>query len=152
MTEVHEKTAYLVLLVDRKKTVMFMLLDGMAVERYQEFSVNDVPQNVRTNEENFYGRSDKIFRHIEDHLHRHLKRVAETVALFVDREKITGVFLGGHGQLFKKIKKHLPLNLSRKVKGTFVTELNIPFNDILRKSKQIIKEFEADTSFIFASK
>lgn len=127
-----------------------MLLSGMAVERYREFAVNDVPQNVRVNEEKFYGRSDKIFRHIEDHLHRHLQRVAETAAMFAGKEKITGVVLGGHEQLFKKIKKHLPLHLARKVKGTFVTELKIPFNDILYKSKQVIKDLEKRNALLYA--
>lgn len=144
------QTTYLIILIDRKKTIMFTLLEGISVGRYKELVVNDVPQNVRTNEQNFYGRSDKIFRHIEDHLHRHLKRVSDTVGDFADQEKITGVFLGGHEGLFKKVKKHLPLNLSRKVKGTFVTELNMPFNDILHKSKRAIKKFEEDMSFIFS--
>lgn len=148
--EVNDMTTYLVVLVDRKKTIMFMLVNGISVERSEEFVKKDVPQNVRANEEKFYGRSDKIFRHIEDHLHRHLQQTAEVIVDFVGKEKISGVVLGGHEYMFQKVSKHLPVSLRKKIKGTFITELNAPFNNILEKTKQTITAFEQDTSFIFA--
>lgn len=121
---------------------MFTLIEGLAVGRYEEFILNDVPQNVRANEEHFYGRSDKIFRHIETHLHRHLQKVVTAVSQFAKSDEITGVLLGGHEEIFKKVKKHLPLNLSRKVKGTFITELKGSFNDVIRTANRIISDIE----------
>lgn len=143
---------YLVILVDRKKVMMFTLLEGFAVGRYKEIVLDDVPQKVRVDEEDYYGRSDKVFRHIEDHLHRHLQKVAGFIDDFVRREKIDGVFLGGHTDMFPKVKKYLPLSLRKNIKATFITDLKAPFNEILEDAKQTVKAFEHDTSFIFTSR
>lgn len=146
------QTVYLIILVDRKKVMMFTLLEGFAVGRYQEIVLGDVPQKVRVDEEDYYGRSDKIFRHIEDHLHRHLQKVAGFISDFVGREKIDGVVVGGHADMFPKVKKYLPLSLAKNIKATFIADLKAPFNDILDEAKQTIKAFEQDTSFIFTSR
>ena len=138
------RTTYIVLLVDRKKVMMFTLLDGKAVGEHRELVINDVPQKVRANEQQYYGRSDKIFRHIEDHLHRHLKTIVEEIVAFSKKQSITGIVVGGHKEFFGKIDTHLPQSLSQKVKGTFVTELNAPFNDILHRATVVITDIEKE--------
>ncbi|MEX2007456.1 MAG: hypothetical protein WD992_01670 [Candidatus Levyibacteriota bacterium] len=132
---------YMVLLVDRQKAKFFTLIDG-SVERADEFKNGHVPQKVRANEEHYYGRSDKILRHIEDHLHRHLTLVSQKAAAFAKENHITGIVIGSHKPLFSKIEKHLPPHLSKKVKGRFVTELKEPFNDILKRAKRLIDQIE----------
>lgn len=131
---------YMILLVDHKKSRMFTLLNG-AVEHYTEFINGHVPQRVHEINKAWM-RQDKIFRHIENHLHRHLQQVVHAAQIFAKENHIAGIIIGGHKELFAKIKKHLPYPLSQKVKGTFVTELKGPFNEILKRAKTVISEIE----------
>ncbi|MDO8269161.1 MAG: hypothetical protein Q7T54_00635, partial [Candidatus Levybacteria bacterium] len=100
-----ENTKYLVLLVDRKRARMFTLANG-TVERHLELSNDEAPSRVKHGDDT-WDAQDKIFRHIEDHLHRHLEHVAKEALGFVKKEKITGVLIGGHRPLFSKIEKQL---------------------------------------------
>lgn len=125
---------YLVLLVDREKARLFTVHLGQIDETKEIFDPS-VPQKVKHGD-NAWDAQDKIFRHIQDHLHRHLKLITQETAKFANGRNIQFILIGGHKELFAKIKKHLPKNLADKVKGTFVTELNIPLNDIFLKSKE----------------
>lgn len=133
--------AYMVLLVDRKKAVMFTLFDG-SVGKKDELIDGHVPQKVKHGDDT-WDAQDKIFRHIEDHLHRHLKLVSEKTAAFAKENNISKIIIGSHKPLFSKIENHLPHPLSKKVKGKFITELKTPFNEILRRAKNLISELEA---------
>ena len=136
---------YLVLLVDRKKARLFTVHLG-EIEEQKEFIDGRVPQNVRANERDFYGRSDKIFRHIEDHLHRHLQLIAEAVSAFIREHDGSFLIIGGHKELVPKVKKHLPPPVQKMVLGEFVTELNIPLKDIFLHSKKIAENIDRDAS------
>lgn len=131
---------YLVLLVDRKRARMFILRKGV-VKQDEEIIIDSVPQKVKHGDDT-WDAQDKIFRHIEDHLHRHLKLVAEKVSDFAKKKQLTGIVIGSHKPLFIKIEKHLQYPLNRKVKGKFVTELKAPFGEILKRAKRTIKEIE----------
>lgn len=133
-TKIHNK--YLVLLADREKMLIFTVHLGRVEEHYDFFN-GGVPQKVRADEEHYYGRSNKIFRHIEDHLNRQLKIFSEKALEFAKNKEISFIIIGGHKELFEKIKKHLPKELGKKVLGEFVSELNIPLNDIFLQSKRI---------------
>jgi len=132
--------AYMVLLVDRKKAKLFTLVDG-AVDRVEEFTNSHVPQKVKHGDDT-WDAQNKIFRHIEDHLHRHLTLIVQQAKLYAAKSHISGIVIGSHGPLFPKIEKHLPYPLSGKVKGRFVTELKAPFNDILKRAKHLIDQIE----------
>lgn len=129
---------YLVLLVDLAKARLFTVNSGRIDETKEIFDPS-VPQKVkRINEA--WGREDKIIRHIQNHINRHLKLIAAEVAKFANGKNIHFILIGGHKQLFAKVKKHLPGNLADKVRGTFVTELNIPLSDIFLKSKKYVQK------------
>lgn len=130
----------MVLLADRKMVKMFTLLDG-SIEEKEEFENEHVPQKVKHGD-NTWDAQDKIFRHIEDHLHRHLKKVGERAAKFALKNNISELIIGGHKPLFSKIEKHLPYPLSQKVTGRFVTELKAPFNEILHRAQKHIAQSE----------
>lgn len=131
---------YMVFLVDRKQAKMFTLLDGVVL-RHEEFVSGTVPQKVKHGDDT-WDSQDKIFRHIEDHLHRHLADSSKRAAAFAKNDHITGWIIGGHRTLFPKIKKHIPYPYSRKIKGEFVTELKAPFGEILKRAKNTIKKIE----------
>jgi peptide chain release factor subunit 1 len=136
LAQIFDHNRYLVLLVDRKKARMFTVNLG-EIEEYKDFIVDAVPQEVKVEEEHFYGRSNKISRHIEDHLNRHLKIVTEKLKEFIDGERINFILLGGHEDLFERVKKQLPKYLRDKVVGEFPFELNVPLNEILLASKKV---------------
>ena len=127
--------AYLVLLVDREKARMFTVHFGK-IEEQKEIFNGKVPQNVKHGD-NTWDSQDKIFRHIEDHLSRHLKLIANAAESFVKNNNVSFILLGGHKEMFPKIKRHLLYPLNKMVAGEFVTELNISLNEVLKLSKKM---------------
>lgn len=129
----HQK--YLVVLVDRQRARFFTVHLGKVEDVYDYFST-DVPQRVKAKKVD-WGRYDKIPRHIEEHLRRHLKIIGQLAKTFIVGKNIHFILIGSHKELFPKIKYHLKYPLKSMVKGVFVTELNIPLNNILKHSKNI---------------
>lgn len=130
----------MVLLVDRKNASMFILTQG-AVGQVKKCKEGYVPQKVKHGDDT-WDAQDKIFRHIEDHLHRHLSHVAREADIFAKENHIALLIIGSHKPLFPKIKKHLPASLLQKVKGTFVTELKAPFNEVVSRAMVLIDQIE----------
>ena len=136
---------YLILLVDRKQTKMFTMMDGVVLRREERIS-STVPQKVKHGDDT-WDSQDKIFRHIEEHLHRHLVNVSQEAVAFAKNDHITGWILGGHKTLFPKIKKHIPYPFSKKIKGEFVTELKAPFGEIIRRARLAVIRIEEEGRF-----
>lgn len=133
---------YMVLLVDRNRANMFTLLDGV-VGKKEVLTDDDTPQKVKHGDDT-WDSEDKIFRHIEDHLHRHLQKVGKHAFTFAKENRTAGLIIGGHKPLFSKVEKNLPAALSKKVTGTFVTELKAPFGEILKRAKKCIDRIERE--------
>lgn len=129
---------YLVVLADREKA-RFFTIQGGRVETEGSVIDPSVPQEVRANEQNYYGRSDKISRHIQDHLHRHFKLIAQKVNNFVKGKPISGVIVGGHDTLIHKTEQYLPKQLQKKVVAEFISELNTNLTQIASQSMEIIE-------------
>lgn len=126
---------YLVLLVDREKARLFTVHLGK-IEEHKDIINGEVPQNVKAKKID-YGRDDIIFRHIQQHLHRHLQNIAGKTRDFTKGKNIHFIILGGHIEMIPRIKKHLPYPLNKMVLGEFITELNIPLNEVLLHSKKV---------------
>jgi len=131
---------YAVMLVDRKKAKFFILNNGKATAT-EEFVNGLVPQRVKHGD-NAWDAQDKINRHIEEHLHRHLQGVNLAFASFIQKNPSNLILIGSHRTLFSKIKKHLSYPYSKKVKGYFVTELKMPFGDILKRVNRTVEVIE----------
>ncbi len=97
---------YLVLLADRKRAIMFTLQNNSAGHR-KEFVDGQVPQKVKHGD-NTWDSQDKIFRHIENHLHIHLLLVIEAIKSFLKENHVDGIVIGSHTPLFSNIEKHFP--------------------------------------------
>lgn len=134
----HNYSKYLVLLVDRKKARMFIVEQGEIVDQ-AELIDGHVPQKVKSTSNAISGgEADISFRYNEEMLQHHVDLVARAVAKFTKNNAIHFVIIGGHSEMFKKIIKSLPTSLQDKVLSTFVTEPNIPLNDVLLKSKKYL--------------
>ena len=130
----------MILLVDRQKAKMFMLTNG-TVANTVEIKDGHVPQKVKHGDDT-WDAQNKIFRHIEDHLHRHLLLIGKKATDFARQNHVSGLIIGSHKALFSKVEKHLPVPLSKKLKGRFVTELKAPFNEILHKAVLCVAKIE----------
>jgi peptide subunit release factor 1 (eRF1) len=140
MGPLKEHSLYLVLLVDREKARMFTVEQGVITDR-SEFVGGYVPQNVQsTGRESMKSQTDTNFRHNETMLDRHIDLAIEAVKEFTRGHDVHFVILGGHEEMFRRVAEALPPNLQARVAGTFVTDVNIPLNDIMLKSKELIAE------------
>lgn len=138
----------MILLADRKRATMFTIINGVVVKK-EELMDAQVPQKVKHGDDT-WDAQDKIFRHIEDHLHRHLTLIGKHAAQFAKRNRVSEIIIGGHKPLFSKIEKHLPYPFCHKVTGRFVTELKAPFNEILRRAKRSIAQLEEQSRVEYA--
>jgi len=129
---------YLVLLVDRAKARMFTVHLG-EIEEHKDIFNGKVPQRVKAKKTD-YGRDDKIPRHIEDDLRRHLELLASEAKEFLKGKKSHFIILGSHKEMLPKIKQTLPYPLNKMVAGEFVTELNVPLSRVLSLSKKIASQ------------
>lgn len=135
-----KQKTYMVLVVDRKRAKMFTISDG-GVEDLEEFVNDNIPQKVKHGD-NTWDSQNKIFRHIEDHLHQYLKQLAFKVSQYVKNKSIQFIVIGGNKTFFSKVKEHLPVPLQKLVLGMFVTALNIPISTIAKHSMNVVEDIE----------
>lgn len=126
---------YLVVLADREKAKYFTVNLGKIQESGAVFD-DFVPQYVRAGGE-VAGRDGKIYRHINDHLHRHFSLIGTEVKKFVKNYRPSFLVIGGHSEHWELIRRHLPYPLGRMVRGVFSADLDEPIGQLLRKSKRI---------------
>jgi len=127
---------YLVLLVDREKVRMFTVEQGELVD-HSDYVGGYVPHHAKTTGQEPNQAGDTIFRHNETLLTRHIALVAKAVAEFTKAKDVHFIIIGGHAEIFKKVAASLPPRLRSKIVDSFVTEINIPLNEILLESKAI---------------
>lgn len=130
-----EDDKYLFLIVDKEKAKMF-LFQQKNIENYTEITNAIVDQKIKANKGSLYARNSKLMRRIENQLKQHLRFISQNVRISIKGQRIKGVFIGGHQQLFHEIEASLPMTLQRKVVGEFVTELNIPKNKLINNAEK----------------
>lgn len=138
----NEYKPYLVLLADRQKARLFTVHLG-EIKEHKDIFNGDVPQRVKHGDDT-WDQQNKIQRHIEDHLLRHLKLIAGETREFAKKNPVSFVIVGGHKEIIPKIKKRLVYPLNKMVLGEFVTELNVPLNDIFLKSKRVAEKINME--------
>lgn len=131
---------YLVLLVDRKRARMFTLVDGVPTN-HLELEHDEAPKKVKS-VENVRDQQDKYLRKIDLLLHKHLEHVADNVTKYATKEKITHILIGGHKPLFHKIEEHLKYPFAKKVVGSFVTELKVPQEQVLKRALKALEKID----------
>jgi hypothetical protein len=127
---------YLVLLVDREKVRMFTVEQGEMID-HSDYIDGSVPQLSKSTGIDRAGSTDGEFRHNQVLLQRHIEKTAKAVAKFTQSHDVHFVIIGGHSEMFKRVAASLPAGLRSKVVDSFVTEINIPLNEILMESKKI---------------
>lgn len=131
---------YLFVIADRKQAKLLTFYDGI-FEEYKEISDPSVPQKVKSNKGEIDAGNPRILRHIEDHLHRHLKLISGKVDEFVGLKPVHAVLIGGQKNFHHLIRKHLSPALQKKIVKEFVTELKIFQNKLISNCEKAILQF-----------
>ena len=138
-----------VLLVDRTRARVFEIFMGEMEEQSEIFS--DVPSKVR--EGGWYGLSEKrIDRHIEQHLHDHLKKVTEQAFLHFREKGFDWLFLGGQSEILPAMEDTLHPYLRERLKRTFRTDLDAPPQEVLNKALTLEQEVKKEEDCVLVSR
>ncbi len=135
-----EEGRYLFIIVDRKKANMILFHKG-EVETIRRVMNPGVAKQTKINSGELYGRNNKLAHHIENQIHQHLQLIMQETEPLFHGKHINGVFIGGHREFFNTIKNELPQILHAKLRGEFVTELNISEEELINHCKQVLTEY-----------
>ena len=135
-----EEGHYLIIVADRKKAVLFLFKNGK-VETRRNIMDPGVRKYTKINSGELYGRSTKLAHHIDNQLHRHLQLILKEANNLITEKHINGVFIGGHKPLFAEVVKELHPDLQKKLRGEFITELNIPDDELANHCKSMLDEY-----------
>ncbi|MGQ9630456.1 MAG: baeRF10 domain-containing protein [bacterium] len=125
---------YCVALVDRSRARIFEFYAGEIEERTEFFE--ESPGKVRAGGWSGY-EERRISRHIEDHAHRHFKRVADLMFKIFQRDKFDWLILGGHKEVIPEFEGPLHSYLKERIVDRIFVDLEIPLKDILDKTSGI---------------
>lgn len=132
---------YCTVVIDRRKARIFSVYLGN-IEEYLGFFADDVPAKVNEGEwANL--REHKIANHIEDHVQRHLKNIADKTRIFFKKQKFDRLLIGGRKSIVAKFIETLHPFLRERVSGQFLAEPTLPLNTILEYSLKCESEAEA---------
>ncbi len=81
-------------------------------------------------------------RHIEDHAQQNLRRAAEAVAEFFEREGCSHLILAGTEETLAQFRELLPKPLQEHIIGEFAMEMTAPTDQILAKAMEIKERTE----------
>ncbi len=128
---------FLFILIERAKGRLFEISAGEILEHSDV--LDDVPSKVK--EAGFGGYEERrIERHIEDHVRRHFKHVAESADHFYKKYTNDYVILAGSETNTSEFRQYLPNSLEAKVVAVVHEEMTASSKDILEKTMNIEKE------------
>ena len=132
-----EEGHYFFIIADRKKAFLFLFSKG-EVEIQKSIMHPGIRKATKIDSGELHGRNTKLSNHIDNQLHQHLQLILQEAENLIKNKHINGLFLGGHQPLFHSIEKELPTVLKDKLRGEFITELNIPKEKLITHCKDIL--------------
>jgi peptide chain release factor subunit 1 len=132
-----QQKRFLFILIERAKARLFEISTGEILEHSD--ILDDVPARVK--EGGFGGYDERrIERHIDDHVRKHFKHVAETADHFYKKYSTDYVILAGSETNTSEFRQFLSNDLGAKVVAVIHEEMTAAPKDILGKTMQIEKE------------
>jgi len=137
---VDESRRFCVIVTDKEKARLFTVYLGEIVERTDIFDV--VPGRHKKG-----GWAQARFqRHIEDHVNRHLKNVADTVFEFHKAEGFGHLVIGGSQEIRTRLYPILHSYLQKILAGYINVDVTSSTDDILKAARRIEAEKEEERS------
>ncbi len=113
--------------------------------------LSGVPSKVR--EGGWYGLSEKrIDRHIEQHLHDYLKKVAEKAFLHFRQRGFGWLFLSGQREILPAVEDTLHPYLWERLKKTFRMDFDASPQEVLNKTLALEQEVKKEEDCVLVSR
>ncbi len=135
---------YAIVLVDRAKARIFEMRMGEPIERMHVHD-QEIPDQVKTGD--FGGTSERRYeRHINDHVKRHLKYVAEEAMKLQESHDYKWIYLGGRQEILNEFEKVLHSYVKERVVGQIIVEPHASITEVLDKAfvaeKEALQQYE----------
>jgi len=145
---------YCVVVADSRKARIFSMYLGEIEESPDVFLEDNVPDGVRVKQSMTAGGGGtvqgglgdkRIERHIQDHVHRHLKHVADRTLDFFKRKRFTRLILGGpEDKTLPQLKDHLHSYLKNRLAAQFTAHPDNPLSEIKEKALSAAQSWERE--------
>lgn len=137
---VDEGRRFCVIVTDKEKARIFTLYLGEMMERTDLFDV--VPGWHKQG-----GWSQARYqRHIEDHVNKHLKHVADSLFDFYKREGFGHLIIGGSQEIRTRLHRILHSYLQQVFRGFISVEVTSSVDEIAEAASRIVEETEKEQS------
>jgi peptide chain release factor subunit 1 len=150
----NEFNRYCVLVADTRKARIFSLFLGEFEDHPGIFMENEVPDRVKVNLSMTSGSGgdirgglgdQRIQRHIDDHVHRHLRDVAERTFRFFQKKGFNRLIIGGHkDKILPRLKNQLHSYLLERLAGEFYADIDDKDEELRDKALQTAQTFERE--------
>lgn len=135
----NENPPFIIVLLDRTQGKLIEVNVGEA-EAESRLIKNDVPQKVKSGDD-MWDQQNKIFRHIEDHLHRHLVEVISELKGFEKNYPNGLIIIGAQKELVGKFTRELSTEMQAKVIGNFGANADDNETDVIKKAQKIVDKY-----------
>lgn len=125
----------LVAMVDGKSARLFELEFGRVLF---ELDLED-PDMPRRHDQGGWSQAN-MQRHVQDHVNRHHKEVAETLARLVDQGRVRAVILSGQERNVANFRHFLPKRVDERVIGTLRLDIRSTAEEITTAAQRLIHE------------
>ncbi len=131
-----ENPPFIIILLDRTQAKLLEVNVGEEDAQSRPIK-NDVPQKVKSGDD-MWDAQNKIFRHIEDHLHRHFVKVVDELKKFEKSYPDGLIVIGAPKELVGKFYRELSKETQAKVIGNFGTNADDSETDVIKKAQKIV--------------
>jgi hypothetical protein len=84
----------------------------------------------------------KIQNHIEVHIDRHPRKVAQAVERYMEKQRIPYLVIGSHRELTERFSRFLPRAFQKKIVGDYHTRTDQSLKRIQEKSLEVIARYD----------